>query len=43
MGDLAVLNGHKRRTDSISIATQEFVSRKKNWERNFSTAGNFKK
>ena len=25
MGDLAVLNGHKRRTDSISIATQEFV------------------
>ena len=30
MGDLAVLNGHKRRTDSVSIATQEFVSRNKN-------------
>ena len=25
MGDLAVLNGHKRRTDSVSIATQESV------------------
>ena len=27
-GDLAVLNGHKRRTDSVSIAniTQDFVS-----------------
>ena len=43
MGDLAVLNGHKRRTDSISIATQEFVSRNENRKRNFSTAGNFKK
>ena len=28
MGDLAVLNGHKRRTDSVSIAdvTKDFVS-----------------
>ena len=25
MGDLAVLHGHKRRTDSVSIATQESV------------------
>ena len=25
MGDLAVLNGHKQRTDSVSIATQESV------------------
>ena len=43
MGDLAVLNGHKQRTDSISIATQEFVSCNENRKRNFSTAGNFKK
>ena len=35
MGDLAVLNGHKRRTDSVSIATQEFVSRNKNRKRSF--------
>ena len=40
---VAVLNGHKQRTDSISIATQEFVSRNENRERNFSTAFNFKK
>ena len=33
MGDLAVLNGHKRRTDSVSITTQEFVFRKKNRKR----------
>ena len=37
MGDLAVLNGHKRRTDSVSIATQEFVSRSKNHKRFFGT------
>ena len=37
MGDLAVLNGHKRRTDSVSIATQEFVSRNKNRKRSFGT------
>ena len=43
MGDLAVLNGHKRRTDSVSIATQEFVSRNKNRKRSFGTSGNFKK
>ena len=30
MGDLAVLNGHKRRTDSVSITTQEFVFCNKN-------------
>ena len=31
MGDLAVLNGHKRRTGSVSIAdiTQDFVSSRK--------------
>ena len=32
-----------RRTDSVSIDTQEFASRNENRERNFSTAGNFKK
>ena len=37
MGDLAVLNGHKRRTDSVSIATQEFVSRSMNHKRSFGT------
>ena len=37
MGDLAVLNGHKQRTDSVSIATQEFVSRNENCKRNFGT------
>ena len=37
MGDLVVLNGHKRRTDSVSIATQEFVSRNKNRKRSFGT------
>ena len=37
MGDLAVLNGHKWRTDSVSIATQEFVSRNKNRKRSFGT------
>ena len=36
MGYLAVLNGHKRRTDSISVATQEFVSHDENRKRNFS-------
>ena len=39
MGDLAVLNGHKRRTDSVSIATQEFVSCNKNRKRSFGTSG----
>ena len=43
MGDLAVLNGHKRRIDSVSIATQEFVSCNKNRKRSFGTSGNFKK
>ena len=43
MGDLAVLNGHKRRTDSVSIATQEFVSRSKTHKRSFGTSGNVKK
>ena len=43
MGDLAVLNGHKRRTDSVSITTQEFVFRNKNRKRSFGTSGNFKK
>ena len=37
MGDLAVLNGRKRRTDSVSIVTQEFVSRNKNRKRSFGT------
>ena len=37
MSDLAVLNGHKRRTDSVSIATQEFVSRSMNHKRSFGT------
>ena len=41
MGDPAVLHGHKRRTDSISITTQEFVFR--NRKRSFGTSGNFKK
>ena len=39
MGDLAVLNGHKRRTDSVSIATQEFFSCNKNRKRSFGTSG----
>ena len=43
VGDLAVLNGHKRRIDSVSIATQEFVSCNKNRKRSFGTSGNFKK
>lgn len=40
--NLAVLNGHKQRTDSVCIAdvAQEFVSRNENRKRNF---GNFKK
>ena len=49
MGDerfsnLAVLNGHKQRTDSVSIAdvAQEFVSRNKNRKRNFGTASSLK-
>ena len=37
MGDIAVLNGHKRRTDSVSITTQEFVFRNKNRKRSFGT------
>lgn len=42
--NLAVLNGHKQRTDSVSIAdvAQEFVSRNENRKRNFGTARNFK-
>ena len=43
MGDLAVLNGHKRRTDCVSVTTQEFVFRNKNRKRSFGTSGNFKK
>ena len=50
MGDerfsnLVVLNGYKRRTDSVSIADvqQEFVSRDENRKRNFGSAANFKK
>ena len=49
MGDerfsnLAVLNGHKRRTDSVSLTlvAQEFVSRNENRKRNFGTANSFK-
>lgn len=41
--DLAVLHGHKRRTDSVSITTQEFVFRNENRKRSFGTSGNFKK
>ena len=39
------LNGHKPRTDSVSIAevAEEFVSRNENLKRNFSIADNFKK
>ena len=33
-----MLNGHKRRTDSVSIATQEFVSHNKNRKRSFGTS-----
>lgn len=42
--NLAVLNGHKQRTDSVSIAdvAQEFVSRNENRKRNFGTASSFK-
>ena len=36
MGDIAVLNG-QRRTDSVSITTQEFVFRNKNRKRSFGT------
>ena len=43
IGDFAALNGHKRRTDSVSITTQEFVFRNKNRKRSFGTSGNFKK
>ena len=50
MGDerfsnLAVLNGHKRRKDSIFIAdiAQEFVSRNEDRKRNFGIVDNFKK
>ena len=35
-GDIAVLNG-QRRTDSVSITTQEFVFRNKNRKRSFGT------
>ena len=49
MGDerfsnLAMLNGHKRRTDSVSLTevAQEFVSRNENRKRNFGTANSFK-
>ena len=49
MGDerfsnLAVLNGHKRRIDSVSLTlvAQEFVSRNENRKRNFGTANSFK-
>ena len=42
--DLAMLNGHKRRTDSVSLieVAQEFVSRNENRKRNFGTANSFK-
>ena len=42
--NLAVLNGHKQITDSVSIAdvAQEFVSRNENRKRNFGTASSFK-
>ena len=50
MGDerfsnLAVLNGHKRRKDSIFIAdiAQEFVSSNEDRKRNFGIVDNFKK
>ena len=43
MGDLAVLNGHKRRTNNVSITTEDFVFRNKNRKRSFGTPGNFKK
>ena len=50
MGDerfsnLAVLNGHKRKTDSVFIAdiAQEFVSHNENRKRMFGIADNFKK
>ena len=50
MGDerfsnLAVLNGHKWKTDSVFIAdiAQEFVSGNENRKRNFGIADNFKK
>ena len=50
MGDerfsnLAVLNGHKWKTDSVFIAdiAQEFVSSNENRKRNFGIADNFKK
>ena len=43
MGDLEVLNGHKRRIESVSIATQEFVSCNKNRKRSFGTSGTFEK
>ena len=43
MGDLVVLNGHKRRIDSVSIAnvTQDFVSRNENRKRSFGAADIF--
>ena len=42
--NLAMLNGHKRRTDSVSLieVAQEFVSRNENRKRNFGTANSFK-
>ena len=45
MGDLAVVNNHKRRTDSVSIAdiTRDFLSRNENRKRSFGTVDNFKK
>ena len=42
--NLAMLNDHKRRTDSVSLieVAQEFVSRNENRKRNFGTANSFK-
>ena len=41
---VVTLNGHKPRTDSVSIAevAQEFVSSNEDRKRNFDTADNFK-
>ena len=45
MGDLAVLNGPKRRKDSVSIAdaTQEFVSRNGNSQEKLRNCGQLQK
>ena len=42
--NLAMLNGHKRRTDSVSLieVAQEFVSRNENRKGNFGNANSFK-